>query len=305
MNRRTLILGAGGFAASIHSAKDVVADESVVTRRFYVPSPWGQLHIHEARPANGSHGTKPALVCFHQTSGSGKLYVPFLPILATDRVVMAIDTPGYGASDGPASDASIEGYVSAIAGALIGMGYGRGEGGPIDVLGLLTGSMIAGEMTLTHPKLVRRLILAQSPILTADERTMMHNTMVEMLDANWREKGAGYYQDRLARVLDALGPDDSSELAMEAFVETVLPGRDFMKGELAAMRYPAIDRFSQISRPTLILSLGPDLKDQVMRGAGIVPDAAVVEKPDLDRRMFRTDPAALAPTIRAFLDKAL
>ena len=302
MNRRTLVWGAAGLAASSFSAKTTFAKADVAQRRFYMPSPWGQLHVHEARPADGSRGSKPALVCFHQTSGSGKLYVPFLPYLATDRVAMAIDTPGYGASDGPAGEASIEAYVEAIASALDSLGFGSGEGGSVDVLGLLTGSIIAGELTLSRPDLVRRLILAQSPIMSADERTMMHDTMVEMLDANWREKGAGYYKDRLERILKSLGPEDSWELAMEAYVETVLPGRAFMKGELAAMRYPAVDRFPKITHPTLILSLGPDLKEQVMRGMDVMPKATLIEEPDLDRRMFRTDPAMLAPVIRGFLD---
>jgi pimeloyl-ACP methyl ester carboxylesterase len=302
MNRRRLLREAAAIAAFTLSGWRAFAEEAVMTRRFYMPSPWGQLHIHEARPGDGSRGTKPALICFHQTSGSGKLYVPFLPYLATDRVVMAVDTPGYGASDGPADEASIEDYASAIAAALDSLGYGNGKNGPLDVLGLLTGSMIAGELTLSRPDLVRRLVLAQSPMLNADERTMMHDTMVEMLDANWREKGAGYYQDRLSRTLGALGPDDSSELAMEAYVETVLPGRAFMKGELAAMRYPAIDLFTGIERPTLILSLGPDLKDKVMRGVDVVPKAILIEEPDLDRRMFRRDPAKLAPIFRDYLD---
>ena len=302
MNRRTLLWGAAGLAAFTFSAQAAFANTDVVQRRFYVPSPWGQLHIYEARPADRVRETKPSLVCFHQTSGSGKLYVPFLPYLATDRVVMAVDTPGYGASDGPAGDATIEGYVSAIANALVSLGYGDGEGGPVDVLGLLTGSMIAEELTITHPDLVRRLILVQSPLLDADERVTMHDTMTEMLAANWREKGVGYYQDRLLRVLAAVGPNDSPELAMEAYVETVLPGRDFMKGELAAMRYPAIERFAQITKPTLILSLGPDFKEHVMRGADIVPSATVIEASELDRRMFRTDPEKLAPLIRPFLD---
>ncbi|MDA0954185.1 MAG: alpha/beta hydrolase [Proteobacteria bacterium] len=299
LSRRYLI---AGLAASL-TGSSVQAQSNVQTRRFYVPTLWGQLHIYEARPADGGVGTNPALVCFHQTSGSGKLYVRFLPYLATDRVVMAIDTPGYGASDGPSGETSIQDYADTIVRAIEHAGYGPGKLGPVDVLGLLTGSMIAGEITRMRPDLVRRLILAQSPLMSDVDRMSVHDTMIEMLDANWSEKGKNYYVDRLERMLKSVNKEDSAELTMEAYVETVLPGREFMKGELAAMRYPARDLFANITRPTLILSLEQTFKEDVIRGASVIPNAELTEVTGVDRNVFRTNPAAVAPTIRAFLDK--
>ena len=69
------------------------------------------------------------------------------------------------------------------------------------------------------------------------------------------------------------------------------------------MRYPARDLFANITRPTLILSLEQTFKEDVIRGASVIPNAELTEVTGVDRNVFRTNPAAVAPTIRAFLDK--
>ena len=294
IDRRSFCCALLALPLSAHASEQ---SPPVQTRRFYVPSPWGQLHLHEARPGDGGAGSQPPLVCLHQTSGSGKLYTRFLPYLATDRIALSVDTPGYGASDGPEGASSIEIYAPAIADALEALALG-----PVDLLGLLTGSMIAGEIARTRPALVRRLILAQSPMLTDEARLGMHDMMGDLLEQNWREQGNGYYVSRLSRMLDGVEPGPEAELAVEAFVETVLPGREFMKGELAAMRYPAAERFRDIAQPTLILALGSEFHDEVRRALDIVPDSRLAAAPELNRLAFRTDPAAVAPLVRAFLD---
>ena len=67
-------------------------------RRTYVETRFGQLHLRIAQPAAAS---RPALICFHMSPMSGRIYENFLAKIGTDRVAIAADTPGFGMSDAP------------------------------------------------------------------------------------------------------------------------------------------------------------------------------------------------------------
>ena len=76
-------------------------------RRGYLDFDDGQLHYREARPAAGAPPRTP-IVCLHQTPTSSLEFEPLMREFATDRVVVALDTPGYGGSDGPGEPRGID-----------------------------------------------------------------------------------------------------------------------------------------------------------------------------------------------------
>ena len=80
-------------------------------RRHYLDYALGQLHYRRAEPAAGLPRRRP-VVCLHQTPTSSLEFEPLMRELAGDRVVVALDTPGYGGSDGPSQPQSIEFYAA-------------------------------------------------------------------------------------------------------------------------------------------------------------------------------------------------
>jgi pimeloyl-ACP methyl ester carboxylesterase len=110
------ILRVAGIALMLCLSGPTRASEAATptVQRQYVNGPYGQIHVRIARPASRSAERHPPLVCFHYTPGSSRMYAALLPHLATDRVVIAVDTPGYGGSDAPAAQPTLAEYAVAI-----------------------------------------------------------------------------------------------------------------------------------------------------------------------------------------------
>ena len=85
-------------------------------RRHYMDYEGGQLHYRQAEPLSGAPRGTP-IVCLHQTPTSSLEFEPLMRELATDRLVIALDTPGYGGSDGPDGPQGIDFYASILAAA--------------------------------------------------------------------------------------------------------------------------------------------------------------------------------------------
>ena len=146
-----LVLGLGQAAAA--DAK------SGKLRHGYADNRYGQIHYAIAQPPGVS--TKPTMVLLHQSPNSSVEYDALTMELGKDRTVIAFDTPGHGASDGPDAVPVIEDYAEAIAEALTNLGYGPNK--QVDMFGFHTGSRTTTEIALRYPKMVRRVSLGLSP----------------------------------------------------------------------------------------------------------------------------------------------
>lgn len=145
------------------------AADQPVLRRGYVDSPYGQLHYTTMTP-RGADQKKPHLILFHQSPNSSVEYTELVKELGKDRVVIALDTPGHGGSDGPTEIPRIEDYAAAMKVALNNLGYGPRR--PIDVFGFHTGSRIVAELAVTEPKMIRRVMMGLSGVSVAPPEVM-------------------------------------------------------------------------------------------------------------------------------------
>ena len=150
----------GGLGAS------AAAETGGKLRHGYVDMRYGQLHYSIAQPVGGG-GNRTPIVLFHQSPNSSVEYDALVTELGKDRVAIAPDTPGHGGSDGPETIPTIEDYVGAVVEGLEKLGYGPKR--QIDVFGFHTGSRIATELAVSHPKMVRRVILGLSPYALIDD----------------------------------------------------------------------------------------------------------------------------------------
>lgn len=273
-----------------------------VVQRQYVNGPYGQIHVRIARPASRSAERHPPLVCFHYTPGSGRMYAALMPHLATDRVVIAVDTPGYGGSDAPATQPTLAEYAVAITAGLEQLGVGPRAGRQIDVVGHLTGSLIATELAVTQPRWVRRIVLAQAPSFDAARRSSYVAEIKAMGEKRQKDLRGQYLIDRLSRGLENLGPDELPEAYTGVFIDSVIPAHKWIYGEVAAISYPAEDVFPKVTQPVLLFTYQASRPAEFERTAKLLRNVRVESVADRGPRDWQTAPANVAATFRSFLD---
>ncbi len=162
-------------------------------RRAYFENSFGQLHVHDAIPAGGGFDEATTLLCFHPSPMSGRLFRRLLALMGRDRSVYAPDTPGCGESDGPPRLPALADYAQAMAEFLDTMRFRK-----VDVFGYHTGSLIATELALVRPDIVRRVVLVGVPVLSEAERAQFGSAPFPPGD-EWKAAIGGYpARERLA-----------------------------------------------------------------------------------------------------------
>ncbi|MCC6170946.1 MAG: alpha/beta fold hydrolase, partial [Gammaproteobacteria bacterium] len=178
----------------------------VPVRRGYVDGRFGQIHYRIAQPARGADaGTRAGtgsgagtgagtaagasigavaaldatagvaqhrpLLCLHMSPYSGAVYERFLAATGVDRVAIAPDTPGFGASDAPPAPPTIEDYAAAMGDLIDALGLGE-----VDLMGYHTGSETCAALALARPAQVRRIVMVSAPVFSDAERGELHAT---------------------------------------------------------------------------------------------------------------------------------
>jgi len=126
-------------------------------KRGYADMRWGQIHYRIATPKIPEGQWRTPLVLFHQSPLSSLEYGPLIAEMGRDRMVVALDTPGQGGSDGPPGEVSIGDYAAALVEALKTLGFDARK--PFDLLGNHTGTSLAMEAALLEPKMVRQIVM--------------------------------------------------------------------------------------------------------------------------------------------------
>ncbi len=265
-------------------------DEPVSLRRRYVDYRYGQLHLREARPARGVVG-EPPLLLFHQTPLSGKLYDKVMPMLATDRVVYAIDTPGYGESDPPPAPISIEEYAAAIGDFLASIP------GPVDVLGYHTGVLLATDLARQFPDQVRKVVLVSIPLFDQDRRKAYQankdpiredgSHIAAMWESSWNARAAGQSKDRIAEIV----------------AEKQRAGARSWWAGPAIFAYDTDLRLGAIKQPVLVLRPRDGLWEHTGKAIKLIHDVESVDFPDWEYGFFDTQPQAIGEVINRWLAK--
>ncbi len=266
----------------------------------YQDAAYGQIHYLWAAPEEPAARRHPPLICLHPTPYAGEYFRTLLPHLAATRLVLAPDLPGYGRSSPPPAPIGIAGYAGAIADWLDGLHKGGALQGPVDALGFHVGDLIAIELSLQRPELVRRLCLMSVPYYaTREERAERRAQMV--------------VDYPLTEDLACLAP--KWEFTVKGRPETVPLARAFANflSELhatgrhlwayeAAYDYPAERRLAQVTHPALILNPQDMFAEHTRRAAKAIPSARLVEMPDISRGPFEGKVRELMKYITEHLD---
>lgn len=255
-------------------------------RRAYVNAGWGQVHYRES-------GTGPTLACLHATAYSGRSLAPLMPHLASRRVV-AVDTPGYGGSDGPPEPVAFEAYATAIADALERIA----PDAPVDLFGYHTGALIATEIAAQRPFLVRRMVLIGVPFFEGAERDLwrrklVHPTVLTAELEQFRGRWDYFVTDRA----DGVSP----ERALENFVDEIFVYPREWWAHAALFDYDAAPRLPMVRCPVLVINPVTPLAEFSRAAAAAIPGALLREMPDVSGAPFDTAARPVADAIDTFL----
>ncbi len=283
-------------AAQSHSPTKTEAS-SIKIERDFIPGPFGQVHVRTAR--SESETQLPPLVLFHPTPYSSDYFLKFMRLMASDRVVIAIDTPGYGDSDRPRELQSIGGYAGSAATVLMALGYGADLGRPVDVLGYHTGTLIATELAIRHPDLVRRLVLPGLPFFTGEARKKAYQ-------ANVQPEPVAPDGSHLAKKWDfAIAATEAGmplERAQEHFGDMMQCYPHCWEAYHGVFTYPSEDRFRAVQQPVLLITNDGSLKQETEAALPLFRNAQLTHISGMTLGGFDLAPEKYIAVIRPFLD---
>ena len=266
--------------------------------KAYIDLDWGQIHRLQAAP---SLVTEPTLVCFPPNPFSGNYYRQLMASLALDRTVVALDYPGLGQSDPSTTWRTVGDLAEIMIDAIESARLTDEQHQSIDVCGYHTGAMVAAEVAIRRPDLVRRVILIGVPYFAdpAENDAELQNVMQDRplptelaaLESSWRFTMTDRH------------PDVVLERAYNNFLESAAAWRARAPVYRALHGYAAADRAALITQPALVLNPHGGLKTHTRAYAQLIQDVSLVELPHLSYGVFDVAPEQIADIMLEYLDR--
>lgn len=299
MNSIQKLLWVAG-ALMLAGSQAMAADGAAVIKRGYADMRYGQLHYQMATPTDAKAKARTPLVMFHQTANTSLEYGKLIPEMGRDRVVIAVDTPGYGGSDGPNAVPTITDYMTAVNEALKNMGYGPRK--PIDVMGYHTGAFTAIELAIAEPKMVRKAVLAGVWLVSEERRLKAianlprYNTSVEFF--NWFAASLPRLQK------SALAQTAGDENWGRVIADSLRPLTKREYGHDAAFAYGAKlrERAPLVTQPVLLVALNDGIREMTLESQPLFKKPTLADFPDLKEGAYFTAAPEIGASIRKFLD---
>ncbi len=234
-----------------------------------------------------THGQGEPLLLIHGLGSSGKDWEPQVDFFSSNFQVITMDLRGHGRSGKPPGPYSMESIVEDVALLLKGMDFF-----PAHVMGISLGGMVAFQLALDWPKLIRKLVIV--------------NSVPELVP-----RGIGDLMDYWQRLLiiNLMGMEKMGRVLAERFFTE--PGQEFLRQTFirhwsenhkpsyraslkAIYGWSVRDRLGEIKAPTLVVGSEGDFfptKDKEAYTA-LIPEAELVvienskhalpaEKPDV------------------------
>lgn len=275
---------------------------SVVYKKGYVEGPFGQIHYHSAKPGHSPMSRTP-VVFFHQNPRSAEEFRPLLQVVGRSRLAIAFDTPGYGESERPAEPPNMTEIAAAMAAGIQALGLGEAGEGPVDAFGFHTGTLIAAELAISRPTLVRRVVLSGIPYFS-EERRLEQLARVPR-DLRLTEDGARVL-GRWAPIVQRRAKGVSLERAARIFVEDIHSLDKYWYGYEAVWSYKPAEQLPRISQPILVLQPHESLTEETLQArTDLMPHADLIELPNIVDDVFDTGPEEIGAALARWLDSPM
>jgi pimeloyl-ACP methyl ester carboxylesterase len=296
LSRRSLM---AATAMSVVATQSFAAADRVTIKRQYADCRYGQLHMHVAQPTDAKAAKQNPILCMHPSPASGRYYLDLLQDLGRDRIAIAADTPGYGESDRPPNaPPPMEGYSGAFADGLENLGYGK-NGKKIDLLGYHTGCIVAVDLAIRRPDLIRKLCLVSVPYYDSVDR---QQKLLAGLDRFSYGEEPDHVVDMWNGTVKKRAKGVSLQQSIELFLERMRPGDKEWWAYTAVFSYDSKTQFPKITQPTALLNPHGVLYKETLAAAPVIPGAKLVDLPELDHGVFSVGSHIIAREARKFLD---
>jgi pimeloyl-ACP methyl ester carboxylesterase len=250
---------------------------------------------------------RPVLLFLHGWSSNWQIFLLNIPAFMDSHRVVALDLPGFGASELPREPISIQGYARVVDALCSALGIER-----VSVVGNSMGGFIGAELALSYGTRVDRLVLVSAAGLSTEElpqRPLLAAAQVVKagLPMAWRFESSVVHRPRLRRAAMQFVVRYPEKLSVPLTQELVLsfgkPG--FVDALRAIFRYAYRDRLPQIEIPVLIVWGQFDLLVPVgdaFRYARLIgPNARVEIFDDTGHAPMLERPTRFNTLLRAFL----
>jgi pimeloyl-ACP methyl ester carboxylesterase len=270
----------------------------VTFRRLYVDGAYGQVHVLSSSPAEVTK-LKTPVMCLAPNPMTGRYFRLFMEELGQDRVMLAPDYPGLGQSDPPPHPIDMAAYADSIAEVLDALGYGDAGSGKVDVCGYHTGTMVAVELAVRRPDLVRTLILAGIPYYEAEDRRAQYekNAVAKTLTDDFDS-----LRDSWSFTVTTRQEGVAIERGYDNFVDILLQRYRSHWPYHAVFSYAAEEQAPKVSQPVLVLNTHGSLEDQTRALAPLFSELTLIEIPELHHGVFDVGATLLSDRIRDAVD---
>jgi pimeloyl-ACP methyl ester carboxylesterase len=267
-----------------------------MTQRLYgyAPGPFGQVHFQV-------WGSGIPLILCHQSPSSSEQFSAIYALLARQGIrPIGVDTPGFGMSTLPPHPPTIEEYADSVTAVLDHLGLSQAH-----ILGQHTGSMIAMEATLRHPRRYASLILNTPTPFTAEERLQWSSVLTPRQKA-WHPKPDGsHLVEMWNRRCTASGPWTELAAMHREVIQMLRAGDTLWYGHAASFEYDQLARLASIVVPTLILTNTGDLTFKLaQRAAARRPDFGYLELTGGTHDIVDEQPENFAAAVVEFIGRA-
>lgn len=252
-------------------------------------------------------GSGPALLLLHGFTGSGATWQPFdWPGYET----IAVDLPGHGESDKPASAERyrMERCLEDLVSLLDELGVERAA-----VLGYSMGGRVALHLALHAPERLWALVIesASPGIENEAERAERRRSDGELADSIMRD-GIAPFVDRWQAIplfasQSRLSADAREQLRQQRLRNDPAGLANSLRGLGAGEQQPVYTRLREIATPALVLAGADDAKYRAIakRTAGALPCARLQIVPDAGHAVHLEQPQTFSAAVREFLSVCL
>ena len=232
------------------------------------PPDWRSIdwpaHLHQMEVAGravnyvdiGEQGNDRPIVFVHGLGGQWQNWLENIPRFAQERRVMAMDLPGFGCSEMPAEEISIELYGRVVTEMLR-----RLDLAPAVLVGNSMGGFVSSEVAIRAPEAVERLMLVASAGVS--QMDLAERPVVGMAKAsgllvtgNLAQLRASTLRPRLRHWFLSMVARHPSRIKADAAFEAMLKGVNkpgFEPALVANLHYDFRDRLPQIGCPVLVV----------------------------------------------------
>ncbi len=278
-------------------------------------APWLDVDWHaaqhrielEGREVNYCElGEGPAIVFIHGLGASWQSWLEQMPELATDHRVVAMDLPGFGYSEMPREDISIESYARWTIKLMDALGIESAA-----VIGNSMGGFVSAELAIKFPERVQRLVFVSAAIFWQNRRRAQPLVQLARLSDAVVARALVRATDDIATrrrlryaALASAGfryPQYISDELAHEMVRSARRTDGFLPALEALAGYDLVEELPKISCPTLIVwgahdqlvsvrdaerleDLIPDSRREVFERTGHV---AMLERPERFNRLLR------------------